>query len=433
MRFRCRIDYQRALAEDPKIIQAWFALVQNTIAKYGIVDSDIYNFDKTGFLIGMLSYAKVVTTSDRQSRPRIKQSGNREWVSVIQGIYTDGWAMPLYIIVKGKYHLLSWYTNGEFPPTWRIHPSENGWTTNAIGLDWLNHFERYTKPHTTGGYRLLILDSYNSHRATEFDDFCKLNNIIPLCMPPHLSYILQPLDVGCFGLLKASYSKAIEQMIQRHITHITKDDFFPVFQQAFFASIGEDNIQAGFRATGLVPYNPETVISRLDFKPRTPTPSNSRPGTATSWCLKTPTTAIEAVQSSTTLKSRIARHQSSSPTHLYNVVDTQAKGISMLAHRLVLLEAENQELCIANDLLSKRRRAKKSRLQLGGSLSAPEADAIRMEKCVVDATGENICRGASRTERAQLHTRRCGNCSQTGHNSRTCQVVWETCEDGDSE
>jgi hypothetical protein len=105
----------------------------------------------------------------------------------------------------------------------------------------------------------------------------------------------------------------------------------------------------------------------------------------------------------------------------------------MLAHKLVLLEAENQELYIANDLLSKRQRAKKSRLQLGGSLSAPEADAIRIEKGMVDATGENISRGGSCTERAQLRTRRCGNCSQTGHNSRTCQVVWETSEDGDSE
>jgi RecB family endonuclease NucS len=76
MRFRRQIDYQRALAEDPKIIQAWFALVQNIIAKYGIVNLDIYNFDETGFLMGMLLQAKVVTTSDRRSRPRTKQPSN---------------------------------------------------------------------------------------------------------------------------------------------------------------------------------------------------------------------------------------------------------------------------------------------------------------------------------------------------------------------
>lgn len=54
-----RYDYQRALCEDPRIIRDWFQLVQNTIAKYGIVEQDIYNFDETGFSMGMTSTAKV--------------------------------------------------------------------------------------------------------------------------------------------------------------------------------------------------------------------------------------------------------------------------------------------------------------------------------------------------------------------------------------
>jgi hypothetical protein len=32
--------------------------------KYSIINLDIYNFNKTRFLIGMLLYAKVVTTSN---------------------------------------------------------------------------------------------------------------------------------------------------------------------------------------------------------------------------------------------------------------------------------------------------------------------------------------------------------------------------------
>src|ERR1700712_3426554 len=35
-RFHRRYDYQRAQCEDPDAISAWFRLVQNTIAKYGI-------------------------------------------------------------------------------------------------------------------------------------------------------------------------------------------------------------------------------------------------------------------------------------------------------------------------------------------------------------------------------------------------------------
>ena len=31
-----------------------------------------------------------------------------------------------------------------------------------------------------------------------------------------------------------------------HFTHITKDNFFLVFKQVFFASMGEENVQAKF-------------------------------------------------------------------------------------------------------------------------------------------------------------------------------------------
>jgi hypothetical protein len=54
--------------------------VPNTIAKYGIVDADIYNFDETGFMMGVLSTAMVVTSSQRSGRAKAKQPGNREWM-----------------------------------------------------------------------------------------------------------------------------------------------------------------------------------------------------------------------------------------------------------------------------------------------------------------------------------------------------------------
>ncbi|KAL2018182.1 hypothetical protein VTK56DRAFT_1155 [Thermocarpiscus australiensis] len=151
-------------------------------------------------------------------------------------------------------------------------------------------------------------------------------------------------------------------MMQMQITHITKEDFFEAFIEAFHASITANNIQAGFRATSLVPFNPESVISRLDPKPITPSPSSSRPGTATSWVPKTPSNEQEATLSSSTLKRKIQYHQGSSPTHIFDIIDLQAKSISKLAYKLVLLRAETKELRTANERLSKRRRTKKTRL-----------------------------------------------------------------------
>ena len=64
-------DFQRAACEDPELIGAWLKLVDNMKAKYGIADSDFYNFDETGFMISVIcGSSMVVTRADRQGRSK---------------------------------------------------------------------------------------------------------------------------------------------------------------------------------------------------------------------------------------------------------------------------------------------------------------------------------------------------------------------------
>ncbi len=77
-RFQRKYDYQRAKCEDPEVIRNWFDLVRNTITKYGINDANIYNFDETGFMMGVISTATVVTSSEGRIKAKKIQPGNRE-------------------------------------------------------------------------------------------------------------------------------------------------------------------------------------------------------------------------------------------------------------------------------------------------------------------------------------------------------------------
>jgi hypothetical protein len=432
-RYNRKYDYQRALCEDPEVACGWFRLVENTINKYGIDASDIYNFDETGFMMGIISTGMVVTAAERCERAKSAQPGNREWVTVIQGINSQGWAIPPFIIVAGQYHLSAWYESSPLPLDWVIAVSENGWTTNERGLEWIQHFDKHTKTRTKGVYRLLILDGHESHHSTDFELYCKDNKIITLCMPPHSSHILQPLDVGCFGPLKMAYGRQIEDMMRMHITHITKLDFFPAFFAAFQAAMTEKNIQGGFRGTGLVPFNPESVILKLDIKLKTPSPANSRPSTALPWVYKTPNNPVEATSQSEFVKRRIAVHQNSSPTSIYQAIDQFAKGTSVVMHKLTLLQAEVTALREANELLSKRRRAKKTRLRQGGSLSLQNGQELQDEKDVAQQIKQETQSGSGRKPRVETRARRCGNCGQTGHNARTCQEDVDMSGQEDSE
>ena len=73
-----KFNYQRAVCEDPEEFRKWFEKVQKTIIEYGVVEYDTYNFDESGFMMGVISTTKVITASERKGRPRIFQPGNRE-------------------------------------------------------------------------------------------------------------------------------------------------------------------------------------------------------------------------------------------------------------------------------------------------------------------------------------------------------------------
>jgi hypothetical protein len=54
-----KYDYQRAKYEDPEILTKWFNLVDIIIKRYGIITNDIFNFDETGFQMGVITTAKI--------------------------------------------------------------------------------------------------------------------------------------------------------------------------------------------------------------------------------------------------------------------------------------------------------------------------------------------------------------------------------------
>jgi hypothetical protein len=416
-----RYDYQRAKCEDPTIIRGWFRLVQNTIAKYSIQPGDTWNFDETGFMMGLIQSGMVVTGSERQGRPKSVQPGNREWITAIPAINAEGQSIPPFIIGSGQYHLANWYRESNLPGDWVIATSQNGWTNNELGLEWLKHFDRSTAKRSVSLYRLLILDGHESHHSVDFERYCQDHKIITLCMPPHASHLLQPLDVGCFSVLKNAYGREIEHLIRCSITHISKTEFFPAFYAAFQATFTESNIQGAFRGAGIYPLDPETVVSKLDIQLRTPTPPGEASQPPSPWVSKTPKTATEAQSQSEYLTRRVIMHKSSSPESIIEAIKSNTKATLAVMHEVVLLRDQVRNLEEANAILSRRRRAKRTRLQKGGAMTVQEAsqsiDQIDVNTQVVAESSRSGGRGRS----VGPGVRRCGVCGKTGHNARTCQ------------
>ena len=183
------------------------------------------------------------------------------------------------VILKGKEQQAIWYQEPDLPQEWQIATSPNGWTTDSIGLHWLKEvFEPYSRNHSVGAKQLLILDSHSSHLTAGFDTFCYESGIICLCMPPHSSHLLQPLDVGVFGPLKRAYGKLVEAMMRGGNNHIDKTDFLSLYPSAHNSVFTGDNIYGGFAGAGLKPLDKERVLSKITFQLHTPTPPPSLVG-----------------------------------------------------------------------------------------------------------------------------------------------------------
>ncbi|KAI1676137.1 DDE superfamily endonuclease [Pyrenophora tritici-repentis] len=417
-RFNRAYDRQRALCEDPVLIKSWFELVEQTKAKYGICDEDVYNFDEAGFMMGKITTQLVVTASERRCRPKAVEPGNREWVTLIAAINAAGWSIPPFLIFTGKYHLSAWYEEAEIPRDWAIAVSDNGWTTNELGVEWLKHFIKHTDGKVVGARRLLILDGHESHQLLEFQELCKENNIYTLCMPPHSSHLLQPLDVGCFSPLKRAYSREVESLIRHQINHITKLEFLPAFKVAFDRSFTPANICSAFRGAGLVPLQPDAVLSRLDIKLRTPTPPAILEAL---WQARTPSNTRELEAQSTLIRDRVQRHQGSSPTSIIIAINQLKKGAKVVMLSAELMRDRIASLEKANEAATKRRQRKKKRIQKQGVLTKGAGEDLLAQREADQQIAYEERQGGERSGVSRQALARCSRCRETGHNSRTCK------------
>lgn len=62
---------------------------------------------------------------------------------------------------------------------------------------------------------LLILGSHGSHVTDEIVDLATIYNVKLLCLPPHITHKLQPLDVSIFGPLQQAWAERCNEYVAR--------------------------------------------------------------------------------------------------------------------------------------------------------------------------------------------------------------------------
>lgn len=256
------IKRNRAAVRSEDIVK-YFDNLRNTIAD--VPPHLIVNYDETN-LCDDPGKKKILCRRGCKYPERIMNS-SKSSTSVVFAATADGTVLPPYVIYKAQ-HLYDTWTNGG-PKGTRFNRTQSGWMDAATFLDWIlticiPYFRQFD------GKKVLIGDNLSSHLSPEVVKQCEDNNIAFVFLPPNSTHLCQPLDVAVFRALKQAWRSVLEMWklgVGSTKSSVDKQ-YFPILLRQVCVKLHEDgkfgdNVQSGFRKTGIFPLDPKKVLSKL--------------------------------------------------------------------------------------------------------------------------------------------------------------------------
>ncbi|KAL8625305.1 hypothetical protein ACOMHN_030063 [Nucella lapillus] len=105
-----------------------------------------------------------------------------------------------------------------------------------------------------------------SHITIKLVEAARAKQVILLKLPSNSTSVLQPLDVSVYGPVKVAWDKILVKFARQNLGTAVTKELFPNLIRELWAhnSVGPDNIKAGFKKCGLVPFNPAPLLSKCD-------------------------------------------------------------------------------------------------------------------------------------------------------------------------
>ncbi|KFY68125.1 hypothetical protein V496_01285 [Pseudogymnoascus sp. VKM F-4515 (FW-2607)] len=339
--------------------------------------------DETGFRVGIPGGERVLVPR-AMKQLYTSSPENRISITIIEAVSAGGQTIPLVLVFPGKIHMESWY-----PKNLRgnelILLSETGYSNSQLALRWLQHFIEHTAPHEMGNPKLLLLDSHVSHTSPEFIIMAAESHIIILPFPPHLTHVLQPLDVGLFQPYKHWHKQAVLRAIQEMDISYNLSIFMGDFPQIREQTFKESTILSAFRKAGIWPISCNTALEKLRIysQPTQPTIQPTQPTTPTLLQPITPIpTTFQGVERGLQRwKDRLPVAFSSPSRQSYSNWATGAAQV-LAAGQLQELDLRAIQQQVKN---SKKKRGGRRRLQVGGELRASDAHELIARKAELRA------------------------------------------------
>ncbi|XP_030839669.1 uncharacterized protein LOC762421 [Strongylocentrotus purpuratus] len=253
----------RARAMNEIVVGRYFDLLDQTMDRLDLKNkpAQIYNCDETG-LSSVHKPPRIMATKGKK-QVHSKTSGERGFNTTVMACPNAvGNYIPPFVIFKGS--RLSPALTCNAPPGTLFATSDTSYMNMDLFYNWIQFFVKHIPPARPV---LLIVDGHGSHISIGTLEYAKENQVELLCLPPHTTHWLQPLDRTVYGPLKVNYDKACAQYMRENPGQIvTRYKFSGLFRQAYGKAATIANAISGFRSTGIYPFNP-TAVPQKSFAP----------------------------------------------------------------------------------------------------------------------------------------------------------------------
>lgn len=250
----------RARAFNKVQVAKFFNLLSETMEKENVSYDRLYNMDESA-LTTVQKPLKVFAKKGKKQVGTLTSAERGAHVTLVACMGSLGQFVPPALIFPRKNYKAELFDGA--PPGTLEMCHDTGYMVSELFGQWMDHFIKYVKPSREQKV-ILIVDGHASHKSLDALMKAKENGVVILCLPPHSTHRLQPLDVAFFGPLDSFYNAQITLWLRNHPGRtVGLYQVSRLFSAAYSKAATHGNALSGFSATGINPYNPNIFPDHL--------------------------------------------------------------------------------------------------------------------------------------------------------------------------
>jgi hypothetical protein len=223
----------------------------------------IFNFDET--MLFAKSRTKVIASGDKKMFRRKAQTGPHFTLGLC---FSPLGAHPPPLVILPVVNIAKEFAYFEGTRLVQIANSSSGWMTTEVFnkwaeafCNWLNLYRLSLPPELQEKKAILFMDNCRTHCSIDALQSFAGANVEVITFPPHVTHVLQPIDVGCVRALKTGLSRELKSF-EKHIDKFVTTNNAAQRQRAqlvlsAISALGNCNFRVcsnAFRKSGIFPF-----------------------------------------------------------------------------------------------------------------------------------------------------------------------------------